>query len=257
MNTLIIFAALAISIAAFGQDSEKPKGSNEFKRFLIGVNISPDYCNRILKNNNGSSTSSLIIDLRNKNEGAKFGYTAGANICYNFLKRLGIELGFQYSNKGYAYKSSGLTFGDPIDPRYGFVYTSSGSTTALSDVKFIYNHIYLDVPLRAILSFGEKRISFVASIGITANILLKATQTSVLEYENGDTKRETSDQHYDYKTLDISPTLSVGADYKISSKISLRVEPTIRYGLLKIIDAPITTYLWNSGLNITCYFALK
>jgi hypothetical protein len=35
------------------------------------------------------------------------------------------------------------------------------------------------------------------------------------------------------------------------------MEPTFRYGLLKIIDQPVTAYLWSAGLNITCYYALK
>lgn len=256
MKRLTTIAAMMISLAAFGQDTLKSKVSTEFKRLLFGVNVSPDYCYRTLKNNDGSSTSSMIIDLLNKNEEPKIGYTAGLNICYNISKHLGFEVGAQYSNKGYAFKKSDLTFGDVIDPRYGFVYNSNGSAGP-TKVKFLYNYIYLDVPVRAIFSFGEKRIHFVTSIGITTNILLNATQTSVLEYENGDTKHETNDQQYNFKTLDISPTVSVGVDYKISNKINLRVEPTFRYGLLKIIDTPITAYLWSGGLNITCYYAIK
>lgn len=256
MKQLTTIAAMMISLAAFGQDSLKSKVSTEFNRLLFGVNVSPDYCYRTLSNNDGSSTSSMIIDLRNDKEVAKIGYTAGLNICYNICKHLGVEVGVQYSNKGYAFKKSDLTFGDMIDPRYGFVYPVYNSIVP-SKIKFIDNYIYVDVPMRAIFSFGEKRIHFVTSIGVMTNILLKATQTSVVEYENGDTKRQTQDQKYDFKTLDISPTVSVGLDYKISSKINLSVEPTFRYGLVKIIDTPVTAYLWSRGLNITCYYSLK
>jgi hypothetical protein len=111
--------------------------------------------------------------------------------------------------------------------------------------------------VRAIFNFGEKKIHFVMSIGVSTNIFLKATQTSIFEYENGNTKHQTQDQQYDYKTLDISPIISAGVDYRVSNKINLRAEPTFRYGLLKIINTPITAYLWNGGLNITCYYALK
>ena len=256
MKRLTTIAAMIISFTAFGQDSLKSKVSSEFKRILFGVNISPDYCYRTLKNNDGSSTSSMIIDFRNKNEEFKFGYTAGLNVCYNISKRLGIELDMQYTNKGYTFKNSDLVFGDVIDPRYGFVYVTSG-TVAPTNIKFIYNNIYLDIPIRAVFSFGEKRIHLVTSIGVTTNVLLKTTQTSVLEYKNGDTKRETHDELYDFKSLGISPTISVGADYKVNNRINLRAEPTFRYGLLKISDTPITAYLWSAGLNISCYYAIK
>lgn len=48
-----------------------------------------------------------------------------------------------------------------------------------------------------------------------------------------------------------------GIDWQMCNKFNLRVEPTFRYGLLKIIDEPITAYLWSCGLSFTCYFPLK
>lgn len=256
MKRLITFVAIIFSVAAFGQDALKSKTPTEIKQLLFGINISPDYCNRTLKNNNGSHSSSMIIDLLKKIQESKIGYSAGLNICYNISKKLGVELGIQYSNKGFAFKKSDLIFSDMIDPRFGYVYSMWGSAEP-AKAKFIYNHIYLDVPVRAIFSLGEKRIHFVTSIGFTTNLFIKATQTSVFEFENGNTKRETHEQQYNFKSFDISPTISVGLDYTISNKINLQAEPTLRYGVLKIIEAPITGYLWNIGLNITCYYTLK
>lgn len=256
MTRLTTITALLISFAAFGQDSLNTKVNSESKRLQFGLSISPDYCYRTLKNNDGSTNASAIIDIRDANETYKIGYSAGVNMCYTISKKLAIELGVQYSKKGYAQKKTELTFGDLIDPRYGTVYTSSSSAVP-ANFKLRYNHIYLDVPLRAIFCFGEKKIHFLASVGLAANFLLKATQTLILQDENGDTKRETSNQPYDFNTFNISPTFSIGVDYIISRKINLQVEPTFRYGLLKFIDAPVTGYLWNAGLNFTCYYTLK
>ena len=256
MKQLFTTIAMLISLASFGQDTLKLKTTPEYKRFLIGINISPDYCYRTLKSTDGSSISNTIIDLRNKNEEYKIGYTAGLNICYTISKNLGIEAGIQYSNKGFALSASNFTYAEMIDPRYGITYPTNG-TIGPKKVKFIDNYHYIDVPIRAIYCFGEKRISFVASIGVTTNILINATQTNVLEYENGDIKRDNVDRPYDFNPINLTPTVSVGMDYKINKKINLRVEPTFRYGLLRIIEAPITTYLWNGGLNITGYYAIK
>ena len=258
MRPLILIAALIFSIPSFGQDTLKQNTPRtEFKRLLFGVNISPDYCFRTLGNKYGGSTISYIIDLRDTTEIPKISFTAGLNICYNFSTHLGIEAGLQYSNKGYGGKNLELTFGDAIDPRY-YPYTSTTSAGPVpTKVKFIYNYIYLDIPIRAIYSFGEKRIHGVASFGVATNILIKATQTSILEYDNGDVKRQTSNQQENFNSLNISPFVSLGVDYRISNKINLRVEPTLRYGILTIIDAPITANLWNAGLNISCYYQVK
>ena len=254
MRPFILISLALISTVSFGQDSRKPTNASfEFKRFMLGVNISPDYCFRVLENNNGSATSDMVIDLRNENEVAKLGFTGGLNICFNLSKRLGIETGLQYSSKGYAFKNSELTFGDLIDPRYGFLYTNNGGPAPVL-AKFIYHDNYLDIPLRVIYSFGEKKLHCIASIGVTANIFLHATQTSILEFEDGSERKETRAQDDDFKSMNISPAISAGIDYGVSQQFNLRVEPTFRYGLLNIIDTPVTAYLWNAGLNVTCYY---
>lgn len=256
MKELLTILASIISLTSIAQDTLKTKGSTAFKRMMFGVNSSPDYCFRTLNNNGGNAMASTVFDLRNKSEEYKIGYTAGLNACYNFSKRFGIELGVQYSNKGYTYHMSDLSFGDLIGSGTGIVYSTTTGQVPV-EAKYRYNFIYLDVPARAIFHLGAKKIRFVASVGVTTNILLKATLTSVSEYEDGNTKRETYDQEYDFKSLNISPTISAGLDYSINNKLNLRAEPTFRYGLLAIIDAPITAYLWNAGMNITCYYALK
>ncbi len=256
MKRLSTIAAMILSLGSFGQDNFKPKVSSDFNRLLFGVNISSDCCYRTLSQNDGSDVVLFITNSRNKREAAKMGYTAGFNICYNISGNFGIESGVQYTNKGYSSKTFDLTFGDLIGPRYGFVYPTNSSNLP-AKVKFIYNYIYLDVPVRAVFNFWKGKLRYIASIGVAANILLKATQTTCFEFENGDQKHQTKDQPYDFKTLNISPSISAGIEYSFSKKISLRVEPTFRYGLLQIIDATITEYLWNTGLNITGYYVLK
>ena len=247
---------MLVSCFTFGQDSLKSVPSNEFKQVFVGVNISPDYCYRTLTNTDDNPFNSFITDFRNNDEKAKYSYTAGLNIYYKISKCTGFEAGVQYSNKGYQSKTDDLTFGDLIDPRYGFVYATIQGPVPTT-ARFIENYNYLDIPLRAIFSLGKKKLSFVASIGITANILLKATETVILEYENAASKRERNAQSYNFKKINLSPTISLGADYKISKRLNLRAEPTFRYGILTIIDAPISEYLWNGGINISCYYKLK
>jgi len=223
----------------------------DFRKIQTGITISPDYCFRTLKNNDGSASSNTVISLRNSTEIPKLGYTAGLHFIYNFTKRTGIEIGVQYSNKGYQSRLSGLTFGSMIDPRRGST-PGAGATKA----KIIYNDYYLDIPLKVNFTLGEKKIRFVASAGITTNIFIKETETIVFEYKDGSHTREKLASFYNYNQVDLSPTVSAGIDCQLNSRNHLKIEPVFRYGVLKIINTPVTGYLWNAGLNIGYYFGL-
>jgi hypothetical protein len=89
------------------------------------------------------------------------------------------------------------------------------------------------------------------------NFLLNIKQTSTYEYANGITEKKSQSSKSGFKTVDISPMISVGIDYKLNNKIHLIAEPTYRYGVVKTKDAPVTEHLWNVGLNLGLLYALK
>jgi len=242
MKNLTIFLLTLAALSSYGQDKTKETPTADFKRVQIGINVSPDICFRTLKNNDGSSTSDLIVERNNKNETIKVGYTAGLNVCFNIKKFVGLETGIQYSNRGYQTKMRDLVYAQP-------------EPSAPNRVKLIYNFHCIDIPVKANFTIGKKKVRFFTSVGVTTNIFITETQTSVLIYSDR-TDRKTSPTNIDYNKVNISPTISVGIDFKINSRMNLRVEPTFRYGVLKIIDAPVTGYLYSAGLNIGYYFGL-
>lgn len=243
------------------------ENSEELKKWQIGINVSLDYCYRTLKNNDGSFTSSYVIDSKNEYEVPKIGYTVGLSAAYNLKPFLSIEAGIHFSNKGYQTKMSELSYGDRIDSIASFYSSNSisnvppiqppSSTFEPIRAKFIYNNYYLDVPLRANLIIGKKKIRFISSAGITTNIFLFETSTSSIEYSDGTKEKNTQKTAYPYNRINISPMVSLGIDWKLNNKNTIRVEPTFRYGVLKIINTPVTGYLWNAGINIGYYFGVK
>jgi hypothetical protein len=96
---------------------------------------------------------------------------------------------------------------------------------------------------------GKKKVRFFTSAGITTNIFIKETQTFKLCYSDR-SENKTIPTNFNYNRVNISPSLSVGIDYKINGKMNLRAEPIFRYGVLKITDSSITSYLYSSGLNL-------
>lgn len=250
MRNLIILLAVLFSTSSLSQSD-----STGFKRLLIGVSVSPDYCYRTLKNNDGSAISDVIIKMREDNEDPKLGYTAGLSVIYNISEKIGFESGIHYSTKGEMNRLDNLTYGDMIDPRYGFTYAPQ--TPSPEKVTIFYHYNYLDIPFRAIFSFGKKRMRFISGVGITTNVFLNARQISISEYANGDSNRSVNKRDYDFRPINLSPSISAGIALRLGEKINLRCEPTFRYGLIKIIDTPVTSYLWSGGLNISCFYAIK
>jgi len=253
-STLITAFMLIYSLTAFCQEPVST-ATVEVKKLQIGVNISPDYCDRILINSSGNEDLASTIELFNDMETGKFSFTSGLNLNYKVNRKFGLETGIQYSNKGFAFRMDDLFFGDQIDPRYGFVYDSISGPIP-SSIKYRYSFHYIDIPIKVFVTLGEKRLKFVTGIGITTNILLKATQTYISEFENGDKERDTRKQPNDPNPINFSGTASAGVAYNLSNALEMRIEPTFRYGLLKLFDSEIASHLWNGGLNISCYYTL-
>ncbi|TAH27720.1 MAG: PorT family protein [Cytophagales bacterium] len=238
--TLIILTITAFNL--YGQDNPKKNPISDFRRVQIGINISPDICFRTVKINDGNSSRGLLINLRNDMETIKVGYTVGLNVCFNIKKFVGLETGIQYSNKGYQTKKMNYAFVQP-------------EPSLPEQLKLIYNFHYIDIPLKVNFTIGKKKVRFFTSVGLVTNILIKETETSLVYYSDH-TDKKINPTYFDYNKVNISPTISAGIDYKINNRMNLRVEPTFRYGVLKIIDEPVTEYLYSSGLNISYYFGL-
>jgi hypothetical protein len=102
---------------------------------------------------------------------------------------------------------------------------------------------------------GKNKIRFISSMGLTTNIFLNYEQTNVSVYSDR-TEKVQSSQDYDFKRFNLSPTISAGIDYNINEKMSLRLETIFRYGVLKIIDAPVTAHLYKGGLNMSYFIGL-
>ena len=248
VSTLVLIALTGKIIA---QTVNVPLPKPEFKKWQFGISFSPDYCFRTLLTDN-SSTSETVKLVRNDGERPKLGYTGGLSIVYNFSKTIGLETGLLFSNKGYKYENSDLTFGDMIDPRRGFVYSSADIN--IKSVKFIYSFYYIDVPLKVNFVFGKRNIRFITSVGVTTNVFLDERFTSVRYYQDGSKERNSSATNDDYNRINLSPQLGAGIDWKLNSKNNLRIEPTLRYGIMKINDDSVMGYLWNFGLNVNFLF---
>ena len=226
MKKATLFLFILISVFTYAQDTTQTK-TKKTKHFFVGVNFSPDLCSAILKK--------PVFDNIGLKAIPKYGFTSGINVCAVITKHISINFGVQYSKKE-TRVTSNLTFGDMVDRRRGFIYSSSSIRSFFASNT--YN--YLDFPLMANFIFAKKKTHFISSVGLTTNVLLDASDGF---YIGGNNSR-----------INISPTISCGIDYKVSNKAFFRIEPTLRYGLLKVSDGGFASvYLWNVGINLSWY----
>jgi len=211
------------------------------KRFQFGVNYSADYAFRTLKQSDNDPYTKLEFDRRNERESAKYGFTTGLNVLFALTDHLEIGAGVQYSNKGY--RIPDLSAGSilPYYPSY--------------DSKLIFSLNYLDIPLKVNYLFGKGKWRGMAGAGVVANFRLGATVKSVIVH-NGDRSWVKGSDEDKYGKFNLSPMLSAGVAYQLNERMHVRLEPTFRYGVLKVSDSPITMRLWDLGLNAGFYFSL-
>lgn len=241
MKYFVLMIFLLPAAVASGQNFRAGKAPSDFRKIQFGINISPDICYRTLIND---SENEFIKEYRDGIEIPKAGYSAGMSLAYHIGKNFGIETGIQYSNKGLRTKmveidDSSLERPDAAVPeKHGL----------------IDNFHYLDIPVKANFFLGTKKLRFVAGAGIAVNFLVKSSHTSIKVFPDR-TDKTTHSHNEVFRKMNLSPFVSLGIDYKLNDKINIRVEPTFRYGILKIIDSP-SAHLFSGGVNIGCYFGL-
>ena len=238
MNHLLILLLTFMSLAISAQ---KPKQSNKIN---IGFSFSPDYSFRTLRYGDGSSSTDQVIKTRNDIEKAKFGYTAGLSVIFNFSNLIGFETGVQYSNKGYKTIEKHLIYFPP-DPG-----SPDRATT-------IYSYQYIGIPLKAKFTFGKNKTRFITSAGFITNFLTTIKQSTNFKYSDGRTEKKTQSSTSGYNKIDITPVVSIGVDYKVTDKIHLSAEPVFRFGLIKTKDAAVKETLWSAGLVLSFCMALN
>jgi hypothetical protein len=249
----MLFLAV-LSTNLFAQEAPITSIPVKSNKLYIGLNFSSDYCYRQLKSD-GSSEADMIMKSRNDFEIPKLGYSAGINVNYKLNEKFGIEGGLQFSNKGYKRGTQNLTYGDLIDPRNGYTYQVSAAYPSQASIAYAYYN--LDIPVKVNYTLGKRKLRFIAGAGLTTNVFVSRNSKMVLTYSDSHTTTSQASYKSGYNKVNLSPTVSAGIDCQMKNGNHFRFEPTLRYGLIPVMDAPISEYLWTTGLNLSYYFGIK
>lgn len=238
----LLFTLLAlIPLAIFCQNTNPTKKVD----ISIGFTFSPDYCYRTLKADASSVSAKWIVDSRDTFEIPKFGYTTGLYVALRFNKRISLETGLLYSNKGE--KTKRLSNLHAIEP---------DSTLPIA-ISFIYGYIYIDIPIKFnYYVLVHKKAKLFVMAGISPNIFLTQKTTSILEYKDGQKNTSNSWHQQDYAIIDLTIIAGLGFSYDLTNKIYFSLEPTYRRSIIPINDGGIISYLYSIGLTTGLFYKL-
>ncbi len=201
-----------------------------FSKFMVGFNFSPDFC-----------YSTKKITIPEAQDGVKWGTTQGVSFLFKPNKKIGFEAGINYANKGY--QTLGLIYGNMIKPQ-------NGAITRSAEKSEFY---YVSLPLKVNYMIGNGKLRFISSAGISPGVLLSSKKKQVIKYENGAILRTEEEVSRNFKQFNLFSTISIGIQYHLKDKISIRIEPNLSYGLLQVSP---NQNLYSIGVNVGFYYGL-
>ena len=201
-------------------------------KFELSIWGSPDYSFRTLKAN---SESKWVADIRDSLEMPKLGYTIGAGVGYLINKKIKIEAGVFFSDKGQRTKQ----------------YALETTTTGQQPTMYAYNfhYYYLDIPVKVDYYLMTDKLKVYVMAGVSANVFLVQKTTSVESHANSDVRTNTF-SHPDFNRLNVAVVAGLGINYPINKKSTLLIEPMYSRSVTSIINAPVKEYLYSVGVNI-------
>lgn len=221
--------SLLLILLTLNLKSQLPDSSIHHK-FDIGFTFSPDISYRKIKTDPVNGWMKENYDTL---EVTKYGFTTGLNFIFPLNKKIEINSGILFCNKGEKTKK-----------------------TEIPQVNNYVNHFYyLDIPIQLIYyphykkyyySKPKKNYIFL-SAGFSANIFLnsKSITTSVDSYNENVISNETN-----ITRLNFSFLAGFGIITPITKKWYFKFEPIYRRDLTSISSYPIKKYFFSFGFNI-------
>lgn len=233
----IFFLILLISLG-----KAQAERYNSKKKFSFGFSFSPDYTYRTLKSNIDEID---FIDMRNETESARFGFTGGLTIKYQISKRLALETGLLYADRGDKMET------DDAD----YVFPDEGDPYIPDKIKTVYHYYFLGVPIKGNIYLLDKRTRVFLSGGVSFDFF-SGSKTKQIAYYNGKKDvKSFSEEGVDFNNINLMGLAGFGIEYRLSKNYELRFEPIVRYSFSSLTSySDIQTHLYSVGANIVIYF---
>lgn len=166
-------------------------------------------------------------------------YKVGILIRKRISRYTVLESGICYSIKGYQTRKVALEW-ESSDPNF----------PVTSRSRFIFK--YLSIPITAGWLFGEGKLQFLLSGGISGNIFLERQTKIILRFGDGSRKTTSSSSEAGYLKFCMGGIASFGIQLKMKNRLLVILAPSYRMSLQSIRGDDGVNERFNSfGLNLS------
>jgi len=152
-------------------------------------------------------------------------FSVGIRLQYNFSEKVSLQYGMLYSIKPYYYNFTWIApdntiMSDPSLPKHSDLTTS-----------------YVSYPLLVSYTFIKKnKLSLYSSAGIVTDHLLKVRSMHTILNDGTENTYDGINTYFRSKlnTLLISPMIDLGVSYDLNPKVSITIEPYLKYCLSRV-----------------------
>ncbi len=231
--TLFVFTVLTIQ----AQEPEK----NSSPKWSIGLSFSPDYCYRILK----SEYFSPVMEYRDETEIPKFGYTAGIGILRRLHRKLELESGICYSDKGYKTDKQNLSW-------------VNSELDLPSKYSIVYRYQYFEIPVKLNYYLLNRKILAFLTGGASVGIFNRQQTKLILEHTDGSKNSTLSENDLGFSALNFSIFVGGGILCPVSKSWSIRMQPLCRMALTPLRPTVgLKEKLFSTGLEVGFYYTVR
>ncbi len=244
-GTIIFLIVALFSANVKSQDTSVIKHANiEPVKFKIGLNFSPGIGYRTIVNNRlKASVAPIIKESLNKLDSISYTYSTGIKMEWNIQKQWIIQLGFQFSRMRF---SSGKD-----EPTGAYIFYTNNSPNT------VYEFSYIDIPVFLSYIIGKKKWQIIPAFGLTPNLLINENSYNFDYLVNGTMITSPVKYKMSQFPLTASAIASIGINYNLSRKLTLRLSPQFKHALTPINQSNINIYLYSSNIDFTIFWNVK
>lgn len=201
-----------------------------------------------------TSTENGFLESRDNRESGKINSRIGFNYNRRLTNKIFLKTGLRLVNSGYK---------DELSLTWSVLNPTPAHTT---EYQLAHNYSFIEIPIAGRFEINQKKLSPFFELGISPSIYIK-TRTKLISTNEQSSQSEPapgapSFEPYELDTeflkrddsnfnkLHFVGFISFGMNYSLTDKFQFFGQPTFRYHLTKLEDAPINEYLFNCGIEI-------
>lgn len=212
----------------------------EHRKLRIGLTLSPFYSYRNLHAPDNFQSAVAEFNAIDK---AKIGYSASFNLLFAIHKRIVVETGVWFTDRGHNNQLQTV------------LETPDGDELAKLFLK--HHNKYVGIPLKLNLYLVNKKVRLFVSGGISSGMLVASDKRIKTQLADGTISRDYLKNKIESTHLILSAVAGIGLDFYIVKRLSLRFEPTFSYGFYNSQKTNIDYLPYEIGGNIGLHLGFK